>query len=47
MPTINISSCIAPDIEMENKVATIELGDQKNGEKQPGNKKVNLEIFDS
>lgn len=35
MPKINISSLMAPQVEMENStMSTIELGDQKSGEKQ-------------
>lgn len=45
MPKINISSLLAPEIEMENHVSTIELGDQKSSEKPPG-RKVNLEFID-
>lgn len=38
MPKINISSLVAPDIEIESNVTTIELSDQQDSEKQPRKK---------
>lgn len=44
MPKINISSLVAPEMEKESNIASIEIADNNNAVKQPG-KKVSLELI--